>query len=230
MQIQHFAAPLLSAVVLWAAPSLGRSADSPSADAAARAYSQAYARCLRVGDAAKGVSVAMASCANLELGRQDKRLNAAYAAVMGRLSPTARESLRVQQRAWIKRRDTECQEGLTGGTIDMVERAECHLERTASRADELQRMGATTPLTEAKSEARAFAHDGGAVDLLVIGLAAKTLYDRLPGKPAASACGASGLHKGSGRMTCVKDGDEYSCHVWLNPAKLSLTDAEDDDC
>ena len=219
----------LLAVALLAAPTLGRGADGPAIDAE-REYSPAYARCLKTGDAAKGVTVAMASCANLELGRQDKRLNAAYGAVMARLSPAAKQTLRDQQRAWIKRRDAECAENLTGGTIDMIERAECHLRKTTERAVELERMGAADTVTEVKSEARAFAHDGGAVDLLVIGPAAKTLYDRLPGPPKTSACGAAGLHKGDGSMTCVKLDTEHSCHVWLNPAKQSLADAEDDDC
>lgn len=219
---------LLLAVAALAAPSLGR-ADGPAIDAQ-REYSPAYARCLKTGDAAKGVTVAMASCVNLEWQRQDKRLNAAYGKVMGRLSPAAKQTLRNQQRLWIKRRDTECAANPTGGTIDMIERAQCRLDMTIERAAELERMGAAGAVTEVKSEARAFAHDGGAVDLLVIGPAAKTLYDRLPGPPKPSACGATGLHKGGGRMTCVKADAEHSCHVWLNPSKQSLADAEDDDC
>ncbi len=50
------------------------------------------------------------------------------------------KKLRTVQRAWIKRRDAECQENLTGGTIDMVERSSCHLELTVIRAVELERM------------------------------------------------------------------------------------------
>lgn len=45
-----------------------------------------------------------------------------------------------------------------------------------------------------KSEARAFPYEDGVVDLLVIGPAAKTLFDRLPGKAQASACGGEGLN------------------------------------
>ncbi|MDG2522541.1 lysozyme inhibitor LprI family protein [Caulobacter segnis] len=103
-------------------------------------YSPALDACLAGDDAARGVSVAMATCFNEERGRQDARLNAAYKAVMARRSPGDRNSLRDVQRAWIKRRDAECEENLTGGTIDMVERAACHLELTAMRAVELERL------------------------------------------------------------------------------------------
>ncbi|MET0337648.1 MAG: lysozyme inhibitor LprI family protein [Caulobacter sp.] len=104
-------------------------------------YSPALDVCLNRGDAANGVSVAMATCFNHELTRQDARLNAAYKLAMGKRSAAAQKTLRTAQRAWIKRRDAECQENLTGGTIDMVERASCHLELTTIRAVELERMG-----------------------------------------------------------------------------------------
>lgn len=103
-------------------------------------YSPALDACLKSGDAANGVSVAMATCFNTELTRQDVRLNAAYKAAMARRSAADRDRLRAVQRAWIKRRDAECQENLTGGTIDMVERSSCHLELTVIRAVELERM------------------------------------------------------------------------------------------
>ena len=71
----------------------------------------------------------------------------------------------------------------------MLERAGCHLEMTTVRAIELERMakGAGAKPAAATSEARAFAYEAGVVDLLVIGPAAQTLFDRLPGKAAASA-------------------------------------------
>ncbi|WP_369059114.1 lysozyme inhibitor LprI family protein [Caulobacter sp. 73W] len=109
-------------------------------DAKAR-YSPALDACLKSGDAANGVSVAMATCFNYELTRQDARLNAAYKVAMAKRSAVAQKTLRAAQRAWIKRRDAECQENLTGGTIDMVERSSCHLELTTIRAVELERMG-----------------------------------------------------------------------------------------
>lgn len=80
------------------------------------------------------------------------------------------------------------------------------------------------------SEARSFAYEQGIVDLLIIGPAAKTLYDRLPGRGAESACGGGGLHKGDGRITCLNEDEQYSCHVWLDVPRQTLTDAEIDDC
>jgi hypothetical protein len=78
--------------------------------------------------------------------------------------------------------------------------------------------------------ARAFPYEAGTVDLLVTGAAAKTLYDRLPGKGARSACGGTGLHKGDGRISCTKDGAEHVCHIWLDVPRQTLTEAETDDC
>lgn len=104
-------------------------------------YSATYTRCLRTGDAARGVTPAMAGCINAELARQDKRLNTAYAGAMARLSPKAKTNLRTVQRAWIKTRDAECSANLTGGTIDFIERPSCHLNLTIERAVELERMG-----------------------------------------------------------------------------------------
>ncbi|CAN5792863.1 hypothetical protein BH11PSE6_BH11PSE6_08950 [soil metagenome] len=78
--------------------------------------------------------------------------------------------------------------------------------------------------------ARAFPYDACIVDLLVTGAAAKTLYDRLPGKGARSACGGTGLHKGDGRISCTKDGAEHVCHIWLDMPRQALTEAETDDC
>lgn len=82
----------------------------------------------------------------------------------------------------------------------------------------------------APSSARAFPYEAGVVDLTVTGAAAKILYDRLPGKGVKQECGATGLHKGDGRMTCAKDGAEHVCHIWLDVPKQALTKAETDDC
>lgn len=89
---------------------------------------------------------------------------------------------------------------------------------------------AATAVEELRSEARSFPYDDGVVDLLVIGPAARTLYDRLPGRGTESACGGSGLRKGDGSMTCVKDGPEFSCHIWLDARKQALAPPETDDC
>lgn len=206
---------------------------APAVDAE-KEYSPRYAACLQSGDAARGVTIAMAGCVNAEYGRQDARLNAAYATAMKTRSPRAREALRDQQRAWIRRRDAACEEGLSGGTLDMVERPSCRMAMTATRAVELERMAkpaaSPDPANVNTSEARIFPHDGGVVDLLLIGPASRMLYDRLPGRGVTNACGATGLHKGDGRMTCTKVDAAYSCHVWLNVPKQTLAEPEGDDC
>ncbi len=80
-------------------------------------------------------------------------------------------------------------------------------------------------------ESRAFPYDNGIVDLLVIGPPAKLLYTRLPGKGKKSECSPdAGLYKGNGKMQCLKSGEEYTCHVWLDVPMQKLTDPETDDC
>lgn len=220
MNLVRLTAGVLALALPWMAH--GAAADGPSPPASE------FERCLASGDAAKGVTVAMATCINLERAREDKRLNTAYAGVMGVRSEAAREALRNEQRAWIKRRDHDCEQNLTGGTIDMLERASCHLEMTTVRAAELEQMigqgGAAT------SEARLFPYDEGVVDLLVIGSAAQSLYERMPGRGAKNACGGEGVHKAAESLICTKAGADYSCHIWLDASKAKLAPPETDDC
>lgn len=83
----------------------------------------------------------------------------------------------------------------------------------------------------ATGEVRAFPYDNGIVDLLVIGAPAKVLYARLPGKGKKSECNPdAGLYKGNGKMQCLKSGEDYSCHVWLDVPMQKVTDPETDDC
>jgi uncharacterized protein YecT (DUF1311 family) len=105
-----------------------------------KTYSPAYRHCIATGDAGRGVTPAMQICIANEYERQDKLLNAAYKAAMAQRGPAAQKTLRQEQRGWIKRRDSECQENLTGGTIDRVEVPLCHLNMTAVRTVELKRM------------------------------------------------------------------------------------------
>ena len=104
-------------------------------------YSAQYALCLNSGDAAKGVTPAMANCIHQELNRQDRRLNVAYAAAMKRRGSKGRAALRDVQRRWIRQRDADCAKTLTGGTIDRLNQPGCHLSMTTRRAVELERMG-----------------------------------------------------------------------------------------
>ncbi|WP_034160932.1 lysozyme inhibitor LprI family protein [Sphingomonas sp. ERG5] len=92
------------------------------------------------GDAANGVSVAMGGCFNAELKAQDAQLNAAYRVAMNKRTPNRRSALRTEQRAWIKQRDAQCNEGAVGGTIDLVDVPSCILEETIRRRIALQSM------------------------------------------------------------------------------------------
>lgn len=95
--------------------------------------SDAYTACT---DRAGSNTVQSGMCAQKEITSQDGRLNKAYKQVMGQLTsnPTKRNALRERQRSWLKARDYAC--NIDGGTFDM----NCVVERTATRADELERM------------------------------------------------------------------------------------------
>lgn len=103
-------------------------------------YSASYSRCMESGEAAEGVTAAMAACNNEELAKQDARLNAAYQTAMAARTQAQKASLREAQRAWIKLRDTKCREDLSGGTMDILIEGGCILDMTAKRADELAAM------------------------------------------------------------------------------------------
>lgn len=96
-------------------------------------FSGALAQCLNTGDAAKGVSVAMGECFNTELQAQDARLNIAYRQAMAGRNDPGKVRLRTEERAWIRQRDSGCQQAATGGTIDMVEIPSCLLTETVRR-------------------------------------------------------------------------------------------------
>ena len=85
-----------------------------------------------------GNMVAMQECSAAEYTRQDVRLNLAYKAAMAKVSD--KNSLRNQQREWIKKRDSECTLEEDGGQAAMLNLSECVLQITSQRADELESM------------------------------------------------------------------------------------------
>ncbi|RVT91202.1 hypothetical protein [Sphingomonas crocodyli] len=93
---------------------------------------------------------------------------------------------------------------------------------TPASADETPKL---TPST-----AKIFPYEAGVMDLLVTGPAAQSLYDALPGKGVEQACGATGLHKGDGKMSCAKNDADYACHIWIDTKAQALTLPETDDC
>lgn len=126
MRLVLFAALLLSAPV--------------AVQAAEPTYTPAYQRCLA---APSGQSTAgMIGCVGAELKVQDARLNRAYQAAQTRMAlPRQKAALTKAQRAWIAFRDADCASlyDADWGTLSRVEANSCVLERTAQRADDLER-------------------------------------------------------------------------------------------
>lgn len=84
-------------------------------------------------------TTAMVTCLAAETKTADARLNAAYRAARARVPARQAAQLQVAQRAWIAFRDSNCRAYALGeGTIARVETAQCGLDLTVRRADELE--------------------------------------------------------------------------------------------
>ena len=94
-----------------------------------------YDQCL---DESEGVTFAINNCIGTEYDFQDGRLNTAYKALRATMSDAQRKVLRDEERAWIADRDKACAPPSDGGTAHMLGANECRLNRTASRAAELE--------------------------------------------------------------------------------------------
>jgi uncharacterized protein YecT (DUF1311 family) len=84
----------------------------------------------------------MQACVADEFERQDKRLNAAYKALLGAVSEKRKTELRGVQRKWIAFLDANCRfyGDPEGGTVDRLAANECRVTHTALRATELQNL------------------------------------------------------------------------------------------
>lgn len=105
-------------------------------------YSAAFNTCVESGDAARGVTPAMAECIDAELDRQDARLNQAYKMVIERLPLKRKTALRTSQRKWIRTRDATCQrayDAAGGGTASGLEKLGCLTSETIRRTIFLER-------------------------------------------------------------------------------------------
>ncbi|WP_454688522.1 DUF4189 domain-containing protein [Achromobacter aloeverae] len=91
-------------------------------------------------NASGGVTASMNDCIGTELAFQDARLNKAYGQLRQVLDQPATSTLRDQERAWIKSRDSDCAPDTNGGTAAMLDSNSCVLNRTADRAAELEAM------------------------------------------------------------------------------------------
>ena len=90
------------------------------------------------------------SAAQAEYAAADKALNEAYQALRGRLGDAQKSALRDEQRAWVKRRDSECSEaritaaskgGVAGGSAMALELLGCKSRMTEDRTRELRAKG-----------------------------------------------------------------------------------------
>lgn len=85
-----------AALALLAAPAAGKAARPAS-------LSKEGEKCLATGEAAAGNLPAMERCVGVELRKQDRLLNAAYARALARLGPPGKAQLRASERAWLRR-------------------------------------------------------------------------------------------------------------------------------
>lgn len=120
------------------------SAPSTEADAAAAAaipsgenvvLRPSYDACI---NAAAGVTPTMQDCIDTEYAYQDGRLSTVYKALMAKLGDAEKNALRERQRNWIADRDEQCFYDPDSGQAGRVDAAECRLQMTARRADELE--------------------------------------------------------------------------------------------
>lgn len=108
----------------------------------------AYYACMTSGDAAQGLTMAMALCTSQEIDRQDTALNAAYQRLITQraefddeFGASTEELLREAQRAWVTWRDANClSKAQTGGSMDRLIYPGCMLDMTVHRTLELEEM------------------------------------------------------------------------------------------
>lgn len=104
-------------------------------------YSSTYKTCISNSG---GDMSELSSCKSEELSKQSTRLNNAYAEAMSVLPTAQKSKLRNSQDLWTKYRDADCSlyYSLTGGTIDLVNGADCELSMTYKRVDDIQWLSA----------------------------------------------------------------------------------------
>ena len=89
-----------------------------------------------------GGTYQMAECLSAQTAQWDKKMNAAYQALMKTLEPKQREQLRAAQRLWIQYRDANCLYYRLGeGSIAVVDAGSCMLRLTKERTLELEGPG-----------------------------------------------------------------------------------------
>lgn len=90
---------------------------------------------------ANGFTVALANCRSAELARQGARVDRAFDAVLATRSGEARQQLVQDQRAWLGRRDAECQaDAGRRRSTDVLFEGSCRIDMTIKRATSLEQM------------------------------------------------------------------------------------------
>ncbi len=100
------------------------------------AYSLEFDRCMKSGDAARGVTVGIMDCTGAENILQDARLNQTYRDAMARRDARGKIALRAAQRDWIKRREATCHQAAQaagGGSASGIVYSSCFLDETIRR-------------------------------------------------------------------------------------------------
>jgi uncharacterized protein YecT (DUF1311 family) len=83
---------------------------------------------------------AMNECAGKKLQESDQQLNAAYRALLGKVSKQGADQLRQTQRAWLAWRDAQCTfetMGTRGGSVNPMVHAMCMDDLTRQQAKRL---------------------------------------------------------------------------------------------
>lgn len=91
-------------------------------------------------DNAGGITSIMLNCNGEEVSYQDKRLNTAYRSLMKILPPAKQQKIRQEERDWIRKRESICEEKEGSGTLADLDSAGCFLEETANQANKLENL------------------------------------------------------------------------------------------
>ena len=84
-------------------------------------------------------TLAIVACIDAKTKDWDRRLNAAYAALLDRIAPAQRAPLRDAERAWLAFREANCRfYDAQEGTIRQVQAAECVRAMAEARTRELE--------------------------------------------------------------------------------------------
>ena len=126
--------------MLWLLAALGVAAPAAAAGDTYRdtLLSREYHRCIREDPSNAGLG----QCLELEIERQEGRLNQAYRMVMARLPAARKAALLRSERAWVKARKRECdavyremEDGTGAGPAQLT----CESVRAAERTSWLER-------------------------------------------------------------------------------------------